>query len=70
MEHSSVDEFSQAKPQRWVVDSFEYHRGSRGVPGPARRNICDFQPNDRVIRLGVGPRPTGAVTGPYRRRLR
>jgi hypothetical protein len=39
MQHAGLTRFSPAKPQRWVVASFEHHCGPHSLPGPHVHNI-------------------------------
>jgi hypothetical protein len=39
LQHAGLARFSPARPQRWVVASFEHHRGPHGLPHPHIHNI-------------------------------
>jgi hypothetical protein len=47
IQNAGVTRFSPAKPQRWVVASFEHHCGPHGLPHPHVHNIV-------IIRLTAG----------------
>jgi hypothetical protein len=39
LQDAGLSRFSPVKPQRWVVASFEHHRGPHGLPHPHVHNI-------------------------------
>jgi hypothetical protein len=39
LQEAGLTRFSPVKPQRWVVASFEHHRGPHGLPHPHIHNI-------------------------------
>ena len=39
LQDAGLSRFSRVKPQRWVVASFEHHRGPHGLPHPHVHNI-------------------------------
>jgi hypothetical protein len=39
LQNAGITTFSSAKPQRWVVASFEHHCGPHGIPHPHIHNI-------------------------------
>jgi hypothetical protein len=39
LQNAGITTFSQVKPQRWVVASFEHHSGPHGLPRPHVHNI-------------------------------
>jgi hypothetical protein len=39
LQHSGIAAFAPAKPQRWIIASFEHHCGPHGAPSPHVHNI-------------------------------
>jgi hypothetical protein len=39
MQRAGLTRFSPAKPQRWVIASFEHHTSPHGIPQPHIHNI-------------------------------
>jgi hypothetical protein len=39
LQNAGLTRFSPVKPQRWVIASFEHHRGPHGLPHPHVHNI-------------------------------
>ena len=48
LQDAGLSRFSPVKPQRWVVASFEHHRGPHGLPHPHVHNIV-------ITALTTGP---------------
>jgi hypothetical protein len=49
LQHAGLTRFSPAKPQRWVIATFEHHRGPHGLPHPHIHTIV-------LTTLTTGPR--------------
>ena len=39
MQAAGLSRFAPAKPQRWVIASFEHHCGAHGLPNPHIHNV-------------------------------
>jgi hypothetical protein len=56
LQDAGLSRFSPAKPQRWVVASFEHHRGPHGLPHPHIHNIV------LLGRRGDSPGSAGSIS--------